>query len=473
MYSIDPKTVVRGGYGLFWAPYNYPTPDTTLNNYGQDGFTNNTIVQQTFGSNPVSLTNPFPNGVQQPSGSTLGALTNLDSNIGYVDQNRRAPRVQQYSVDVQRELRGAMAITLSYVGSRGDHLGLGGTGDASININQLDPKYLALGSAALDQQLPNPFLGNPNVPRSLSTPATLSRARLLRPFPQYNQVNAYQVTEGYSRYNAAVFEWTKRVTNGWGGRISYTYSILKDNQFGEGNFYTAVSPAFPINNYNYIASASACQSGQQFTTACYDPTSEYGYGVLDVPHRVIIAPIVELPFGHGKRWASTSRAADLIIGGWTLSTAVNLQAGFPINVQQNAESRLGGANANRPNLSGQSLDTPGSYEDRLASSDHPNATWVNPLAFTLAPTGTFGNVPRTIIDIRTPPQYNTDAVFIKNFRLAGTHTAQLKIEMLNLFNRVNVRAIQGTNNVSNSNFGQTNIQAGFMRITQIMFRYSF
>ncbi|PYQ79764.1 MAG: hypothetical protein DMG01_07945 [Acidobacteria bacterium] len=95
------------------------------------------------------------------------------------------------------------------------------------------------------------------------------------------------------------------------------------------------------------------------------------------------------------------------------------------------------------------------------------------MAFTLAPTGTFGNVPRTIIDIRTPPQYNTDAVFIKNFRLAGTHTVQLKIEMLNLFNRVNVRAIQGTNNVSNSNFGQTNIQAGFMRITQIMFRYSF
>ena len=473
VYSLDPKTVVRGGYGLFWAPWNYAVPDTGANNYGQDGFTNNTIVQQTFGSNPISLTNPFPNGIQQPSGSTLGALTNLDSNIGYVDQNRRAPRVQQYSVDLQRELPGAMAVTVSYVGSRGDHLGLGGTGDASININQLDPKYLALGSAALDQQLPNPFLGNPNVPRSLSTPATLSRARLLRPFPQYNQVNAYQVTEGYSRYNAAVFEWTKRVTNGWGGRISYTYSILKDNQFGEGNFYTAVSPALPINNYNYIASASACQSAQQFTTACYDPTSEYGYGVLDVPHRVIIAPIVELPFGHGKRWASTSRAADLIIGGWTLSTAVNLQAGFPINVQQNAESRLGGANANRPNLSGQSLETPGSYEDRLASSDHPNATWVNPLAFTLAPTGTFGNAPRTITDIRTPPQYNTDAVFIKNFRLAGTHTAQLKIEMLNLFNRVNVRAIQGTNNVSNSNFGQTNIQAGFMRITQIMFRYSF
>jgi hypothetical protein len=472
VYSIDAKTVVRGGYGLFWAPYNYPTPDTTANNYGQDGFTNNTILSQTFGANPVTLTNPFPTGIQQPSGSSLGALTNLDSNIGFVDQNRRAPRVQQYSVDVQRELPGAMAITVSYVGSRGDHLGLGGTGDASININQLDPKYLALGSAALDQQLPNPFFGNPNVPRSLSTPATLSRARLLRPFPQYNQVNAYQITEGSSRYNAAVVEWSKRVTGGWGGRVSYTYSVLKDNQFGEGNFYTAVSPGLPINNYNYLTSAPACAAGQQFTTACYDPSSEYGYGILDVPHRVIIAPVVELPFGQGKKWA-TGRLADLLVGGWTLSAAVNLQSGFPINVQQNAESRLGGANANRPNLSGQPFDTPGSYEDRLASTDHPNATWVSPAAFTLAPTGTFGNAPRTITDVRTPPQYNTDAVIIKNFRLAGTHSAQVKIEMLNLFNRVNVRAIQGANNFSNSNFGQTNIQAGFMRITQIMFRYSF
>ena len=75
--------------------------------------------------------------------------------------------------------------------------------------------------------------------------------------------------------------------------------------------------------------------------------------------------------------------------------------------------------------------------------------------------------------MRTPAQYNVDGVFIKNFRMTGQKNAQLKIEMLNLFNRVNVRALNGTNTVGNSNFGQTNVQAGFMRITQIMFRYQF
>ena len=51
------------------------------------------------------------------------------------------------------------------MGARSDHIGLGGSNDIGVNINQLDPKYLALGSAALDAQLPNPFLNNPNVPR--------------------------------------------------------------------------------------------------------------------------------------------------------------------------------------------------------------------------------------------------------------------------------------------------------------------
>ena len=87
--------------------------------------------------------------------------------------------------------------------------------------------------------------------------------------------------------------------------------------------------------------------------------------------------------------------------------------------------------------------------------------------------GTFGNTPRTLTGIRTPAMYNTDAVFIKNFRLRNTHTAQVKLEMLNLFNRVNVRGIRNANNFSNANFGQIAAQGGFMRITQIMFRYSF
>ena len=260
VYAFDPKTVLRGGYGLYWAPMNFPIPSTATNNYGQVGYSQNTILTSSR-SNPTSLSNPFPTGIALPTGNTLGALTNLNSNIGFVDQNRTAPRVQQFSVDLQRELGSSWAMTVSYMGARGDDLTLGGADDIGINVNQLDPKYLALGSAALDQQLPNPFFGNPNVPLSLSTPPTLSRARLLLPHPQYGQINARQMTEGYNRYNAGVFEFTRRLTNGFGGRFNYTYSVLKDNQIGETNFYSTISPALAVNNYNYIASG-ACVRGR-------------------------------------------------------------------------------------------------------------------------------------------------------------------------------------------------------------------
>ena len=227
-----------------------------------------------------------------------------------------------------------------------------------------------------------------------------------------------------------------------------------------------------MNNYNYMPSMPACAAGQQFTTACYDPKAEYGISMLDVPHRLLLAPIVELPFGVGKRWAN-GRTADLLIGGWTIAAAITLQSGFPINVQQPADSRLGGANANRPNLTGAELATPGSFADRLASADHPSATWLNPAAFSLAPAGTFGNAPRAITDVRGPGWYVVDTSFIKTIRFGSRKDAQFKLEALNLLNRPNVRTLQGANTFGNANFGQTTIQVGFSRILQLMFRLNF
>ena len=93
-------------------------------------------------------------------------------------------------------------------------------------------------------------------------------------------------------------------------------------------------------------------------------------------------------------------------------------------------------------------------------------------AFAVAPAFTFGNAPRTITDVRTPTQYNVDASFIKNVRFSAK-TLQFKLEVLNLTNRVQVRALNGRNTVGVGNFGQTNIQAGFMRIIQLMARFSF
>src|SRR4030095_13444937 len=95
-----------------------------------------------------------------------------------------------------------------------------------------------LGSAALNQRGPTPFFAN-LAAGPLASQATLSRGQLLRPYPQFLNVQARQVSEGVNRYNAAVVEWSKRPSRGGiGGRVSYTYSVLQDNQIGGNNFYS-------------------------------------------------------------------------------------------------------------------------------------------------------------------------------------------------------------------------------------------
>jgi hypothetical protein len=476
VYSLDSKSVLRGGYGLYWSPWNYPGPSPTF--YGAIGYSNSTSSPQTTGIPTVTLTNPFPNGLVAPSGNNLGLLAGAGTNINFVDQSRTAPRVQQYSVDFQRELVADMAITVSYVGARGDHLPLGGANtDTQININQLDPKYLALGSAVLNQSVPNPFYGNPAFAgTALGNNTTTTRGQLLRPFPQFTNVLMRQVSEGVNRYNAAVVELSKRMSHGWGGRFSYTYSVLKDNQIGEANFYTNNGVGAAMNNYNYDSTMPACGGEMsrldKYSQRCFDPLVDYTYSSLDTPHRIIVAPIVQLPFGRGRWIGGKSDWSNYLVGGWVAAAVFTWQSGFPIGVSQsNSSSNLLG-NGQRPNLTGVDMSTPGDWPGRVASADHPSAPWLNPAAFTSAPAGTWGNAPRVETDVRTPIQTETDLSVAKNVSFNNGKQFQVKIEVINLFNRVQLRGSQMNTTQGNSAFGTIVSQGGFMRTTQVMFRYS-
>ena len=82
--------------------------------------------------------------------------------------------------------------------------------------------------------------------------------------------------------------------------------------------------------------------------ACFNPLVDYGYGILDVPHRVIIAPIWQLPFGKDRRWANERRRRTRSPAAGRSSAVVNLQSGFPIGVAQSDNTLLAGANAAEP-----------------------------------------------------------------------------------------------------------------------------
>src|SRR5262249_40172140 len=160
-------------------------------------------------------------------------------------------------------------------------------------------------------------------------------------------------------------------------------------------------------------------------SAYYNPDADYTYSLLDVPHRLIIAPMVELPFGKGKAFGANSALVDWIAGGWLITAAIDIHSGFPLQVGQSDNNGTGSSGTQRPNLvPGVALATSGSYEDRITSADHPTSRWINPDAFSLAPVFSYGNAPRTITDVRTARGANVDASFGKNFQF-GSKSAQL------------------------------------------------
>ncbi len=190
--KLSEQAVVRGGYGVFWAPLS----SGPVNSVGYSQTTN--MVQNTL--LPVtSIDNPFPDGFIQPSGNSLGLATGLGSAVSFVDPERKAPRIQKYSLDVQRELPGQMSVSVGYVGSTASNLPLG----TNVNINQLPVEYLALGSR-LTSLVDNPFFGVAGT-GPLGSQRTVQLNSLLVPFPQYG-LNAVSMTTGVGRsqYHALV-----------------------------------------------------------------------------------------------------------------------------------------------------------------------------------------------------------------------------------------------------------------------------
>lgn len=448
-FTLNDKTVVRAGYGLFWGPWQSGTQATP-------GYSQTTTLQQDTLIPFTTISNPFPSGLAAISGNTLGLLTGVSSAVTFIDPNRDAPRVHQYSADIQRQLPYDMSVGVTYMGSLGRHLTWGGTATGAVNINQVDPKYLSLGTRLLDN-VPNPFFGVAGA-GGFATRATLPRNQLLRPFPQFDNVNMIYSTLARSKYDAAVLQVNKRASGWWGGRISYTYSRLYDNQFAQGNYYSG-SPGI-LNNYTAIPWSDA-----------FNPDAEYGRSLLDSPHKLAASPIFRLPFGDGHRWLTTG-IGNLLAGGWTMSFVIQMQSGFPIGVSQNTNNtNLLGA-GQRPNLvPGVDPRVAGSITDRLKSNPN-DSLYLNPDAFSLAPPGTFGNAPRLLDGVYSPWRNSTDMALSKDVMFGGSRRLNVRLDVINLFNNPWYVAL-GSVAHGNANFGRITAQANYSRTMQVTGRFSF
>jgi hypothetical protein len=445
VYALDERTSIRGGYGLFWAPSQGVSADEAGS--GTPGYNIGTAYVATS-ANPFipctgcSLTNPFPAGINQPHGSADGRLTGVGNSITFIDPESHLGHLHRFSADLQRELPHALAVSISYLGARGREL-MSGIGGYGPNINQLDPKYLALGTS-LQESVANPFFGTPLGVGILAGP-TVPRGQLLRPYPQFDGVFRRRQNLAKSRYDAMILTADRRLSGGWAAHASYTWSRALDSQFSESNFFAGGSGL--LNNY--------------------DVDAEYGLSVLDTPHRITLNGVVELPFGEGRRWFNQGGLAALLLGGWSIGAVGTYQTGFPVTVIQSPNNSNLLGSGQRPNV------RPGaapSLADDPESSYDPGCgciRWLNPAAWSQAAPFTFGNAPRTDARVRTPARSNWDVAIDRTQRL-GAARVSVRAEIINLLNDADFR---GPNiSFGSTSFGEIREVGGFPRMLQLSAR---
>jgi hypothetical protein len=408
-YQLTPKTVIRGGYGLFWLP---PLSAGSENPSGDpvNSFSTPMVSSIDGGITPYSrLSNPFPNGIVQPPGRdpNFQSLLLGEGVSTFLANNPFTGYVQQWNLDVQQELPGGVFLDLAYAGSRGVHLPFIG------QLNQLNPQYMPMRQA-LFNQVKNPFYGLIPSISALDTP-TVPAEQLLLPFSQYNGVSITQ-NEFDSRYNSMQLKVQKRFGDGQQVLVSYTVSKLITNTDSlTGWLEAGGTTEWAIqNNYNLKAEESVA--------------------TFDTPQRMVASYVLELPIGQGKKYLSgASGLTGKIVSGWGVEGITTLQKGFPLFLGT-SQNLTGAFNAgSRPNFDlaacphGANLS--GSAESRLNE-------WFNTTCFVQPPAFTFGNVSRTLPNTRTDGLSNFDFSVFKNttFGPESRMGIQFRAEIFNLFN---------------------------------------
>jgi Carboxypeptidase regulatory-like domain/TonB dependent receptor len=399
-YTLDPKTVMRGGYGVFYLPM---TGDDTGRNLGGEGFFAATSYVSSLdgGITPAGrLSNPFPNGLNQPPGSSQGLLTLLGQDIITVLRNDRTAYAQEWNLNLQRELPGGFLFDIAYAGMKGSKLPI------DLQLNQLPDQHLTLGPQLL-QRVPNPFFGLVTV--GPLSQATVTRGQLLRPFPQFGNVNVRAVHQGSSIYHALQVKVERRFSHGFSLLGAYTFSKL----LTDAGSRLAINFASPgIQNSNNLS-------------------AERSLGNVDIPHRAVLSYNWELPFGSGRALLSGAHGAlGWLVSGWQVNGITTIQSGPPLGLTTavNQTNSFGGGS--RPNSSGQSARLEGPVVERLGR-------YFDTSVFSQPPAFTFGNTARTLPDVRAPGSVNFDFSVFKNISLGGRAKAQLRVEAFNLFNHPN------------------------------------
>jgi hypothetical protein len=448
-YSIDPKTVLRGGYGVFWVPLDANWATNPLNdpvNSIQTEYTGNN------GNTKVptnTITTPWINFVQPPGaaidvktglpliavdleGATSPTFENPQYNYGYM---------QQWNVDIQRTFWGGWFADVAYAANKGTHLPV-----YNQQIAQLGDNYLAQAAqqvaagqtVAIAQNVPNPFAAT-SAPGSAMSSATTTLGQLLRPFPQYNGVQYAGAGNFASTYHSLQATLQKRFAGGGTLLAAYTWAKL-------------------LSNTDTITSWLE-QGGKGGVQDWNNLRAEKSLSSQNVPQHLIVSYVLDLPFGKGKKYGSDLPSmVNRLVSGWGLDGVTTFQSGFPINIASggNGANYYGGGL--RPNVvAGCKKATSGSGAARVLSGLAGGVGWINPACFTTPAAYTWGNEPR-VDSLQASGIDNWDIAAFKrtNFGPANKIGFEFRVEIFNTFNRVQFNSPGNT--TGSASFGVINGQ---------------
>jgi hypothetical protein len=430
-YQLRSSTVLRGGWGISYAP------DTSVGRLS--GFEQSTpyVSSNDAGRTPASsVSNPFPNGILKPSGARLGMETLLGQGPTYADPAGFISYVHSFSFGIQQILPGNVSVDISYVGSR--------TLQSATTkaINFISDQSRALGDSTaggnpnfLTASVPNPFAGL--LPGTSLNSGTVTREQLLRPYPQFTGFNMLNYAAGKIWYNALQITVEKRYSHGL--TFTGTYAFAKN-----------------LEALSYL--------NDQDDRPARSLTS------FDRPNRLTIAPVYEFPFGPGRAILGESRGlVAKLVSQWQVVLNTTFMNGTPMSTPGGvwllADPTLPGATWDRMFKTGY-VDVNG-VPRNVPSGEQP-VFWVRPPYTKNNSSPYFPNLRN-----RWGNEYNFSLV--KTVAIREKMSAQFRAEALNLANHP---IFPGNPNLSvtSANFGKLfreNGQTNVPRQIMLAVRFSF